>query len=364
MRRQWRRWMSRNRDDGRSSSAWSEMRRTLEARVRSVLAALNRRTTRGTRQGIIFATVCVLLIALVTIALLWSDRFSSGIQATLARLAQISTSVEPTPGCPTADGCAQQSPGERDSASATTPAPPAPTVYIDPGHGGVDLGAVGIAEDGTYVFEKDVALALAMGTADRLRAVGINVVLSRVDDSLLGTVPSDYSDDGEKLTDAGLSAELQRRIEKANASGAQLFLSIHLNGLDDPSVAGAATIYCENRPFSGKNRRFATLIQGTVIAALRSEGYTTPDLGVVDDEDYLGSDKHLAILGPTAPGKPHASNMPGALFEAFYLSNPLEVSAAIDPDTQDLIATALARAIEQHLKDEGHQISQPATVGP
>jgi N-acetylmuramoyl-L-alanine amidase len=377
----------------------------------SVLSAVGHRTIKPTELVIVLAAPCILLVAMVRLAAgspLWSDRLSPGIPGIPALSAPASPmgAALAAPSCPTIEGCSQQSPDGRKPASGTaavpaplaavpaatptpppavstvppalptaaptaTPTPVTPTVFIDPGHGGVDLGAVGVAADGSFVYEKDAALALALRTADHLRADGINVVLSRTDDSLTDATRSDYRTDGLALTSAGLRADLHRRIDRANASGAQLLLSIHFNGLDDPSVAGTTTIYCGSRPFADKNRHFATLIQDTVIATLRAEGYTTPDQGVIDDEDYWApsfvtlqeSSNHLVLLGPAVPGKPRPSNMPGVIFETFYLSNLPEASAAMQPDTQDLIASALAKAVGQYLRDERLLVASAATAG-
>ncbi len=230
-------------------------------------------------------------------------------------------------------------------------------VFLDPGHGGVDTGTIGTAEDGTIVYEKNVALALALRTAEHLRQDGIGVVLSRTDDSLPGASPTDFTSDGKMLTPDGVLADLQRRIDRANASGARVLLSIHLNGFSDPSIGGAETFYDSARSFGDSNKRFATLIQNSLISTLRAHDYDTPDRGVTDDQDLdieslgslVGSYNHLVLLGPAVPGRLRPSTMPGALSEPLFLSNPPEATAVLDPTFQDLIASSYARAIEQFL---------------
>lgn len=231
-------------------------------------------------------------------------------------------------------------------------------VFLDAGHGGVDTGTIGTTEDGQPVEEKTIVLALALRTANHLRADGLTVVLSRTDDSLPGSTPADYTSDGKMLTPDGVLADLQRRIDRANASGAQVLLSIHLNGFTDPSVGGSETFYDAARPFAAQNKQFATLVQDSVIAALRANGYSTPDRGVTDDEDLtteslgsLDSDyRHLVLLGPAIPGRLRASQMPGALSEPLFLSNPAEATAVSQPATQEILAVAYAHAIETFLQ--------------
>ena|GEM_PF-5345972 len=237
-----------------------------------------------------------------------------------------------------------------------SPAPVHQLAFLDPGHGGVDTGTIGVAQDGTIVEEKVVTLAVAKLTAAMLQASGISVGLYRTDDSLPGSVPADYTADGSELTPNGVLADLQRRINRANASGAEVFLSIHFNTFADPSVAGAETFYDSSRSFAAKNQQFATLVQGNFITTLQGNGYDTPDRGILSDANLftdsmgtLGNYAHLVVLGPGVPGLLTPTQMPGALCEALFLSNPPEASAAIDPAFQGLIAKGFATAIQQYL---------------
>ncbi|HVC32653.1 MAG TPA: N-acetylmuramoyl-L-alanine amidase [Chloroflexota bacterium] len=245
--------------------------------------------------------------------------------------------------------------------AGSAPAAGSTLVFLDPGHGGVDTGTIGTTDDGTTIEEKNVALAIAQRTANHLRQDGIGVELSRTDDSLPGSTPADYTGDGQVLTPDGVLADLQRRIDRANASGAHVLLSIHLNAFQDPSVGGAETFYDSSRPFADQSKHFATLVQDSLITALRVKGFDTPDRGVTDDEDLQieslgslsGDYHHLVLLGPAIPGRLRASQMPGALSEPLFLSNPPEATAAVDPTMQELIATAYTKAIEEFLKPNG-----------
>jgi N-acetylmuramoyl-L-alanine amidase len=242
------------------------------------------------------------------------------------------------------------------SVSRTTGGP-RPVVFIDPGHGGIDQGTIGVTTNGQRVSEKTVTLAIAKLTAERLGAAGIDVVLSRTDDSLPGVTPDDYTTDGGGLTGQGELHDLQRRIDRANASDARLLLSIHFNANDDPSIRGVETYYDAARPFAAENLRLARLMHTALVDAFRSAGYSTPDRGIFDDSELGGgrydilpeSYRHLVLLGPEVPGQLRPSQMPGVLSEPLMLSNPGEASAAIDPQTQALIADAYVEAITTYL---------------
>ncbi len=230
--------------------------------------------------------------------------------------------------------------------------------YIDPGHGGVDVGTQGATPDGQTVYEKNVSLAIALKTQRILRDDGIGAVLSRPSDALPDLSPTDYTADGRLLTPDGLLHDLQNRINRANSSGALVLLSIHLNAFSDPAVGGSETFFDADRPFSDDNQRFAKLVQGAVAVALHDSGYNSTDRGIADDTT-LESDgfgalgvpyPHLVLLGPAVPGRLKPSQMPGALSEPLFLSNPSEAAIAAKPEVQEALARAYANAIEQYLR--------------
>lgn len=238
-----------------------------------------------------------------------------------------------------------------------------PVVYLDPGHGGVDTGTQGYTSSGQLVYEKTVVLQIAQRTATMLRQDGITVVMTRTSDTDPCAQASDYTSDGSALTPQGVLSDLQCRINKANAAHAQVLLSIHMNAYSDPSVGGSETFYDSTRSFGAENQQLAGLIQNHLMQALHSQGYTTPDRGITDDTqlqvESLGAMpsnyNHLVMLGPGSPGKLTPSQMPGALCEVFFLTDPSEATAVVQPQMQNLVAGAFALALEQFLSDNGAQ---------
>ena len=92
-------------------------------------------------------------------------------------------------------------------------------VVIDAGHGGNDPGAVGRT---TGLREKDVNLDIAKRLSNLLRAEGVQVVMTRSTDRFI---------------------PLSRRVEIANNSGAELFISIHSNANRVKSLNGFEVYY-------------------------------------------------------------------------------------------------------------------------
>ena len=224
------------------------------------------------------------------------------------------------------------------------------TVFIDPGHGGLDPGVV-VSAGGQQVLEKTVALSVGARMGELLRADGYRVVLSRTADSSVLKLAADDSVTGA-LTASAVHRDLVARVDCANAASASVLVSIHFDAFDDPAVGGAETFYDAARPFAGSNRQLATDLQSALVAELGMD-----DRGVWTD-DGVGTAlttsgtlyDHLVVLGPAAAGwVDQPSAMPGALVEPLFLTNPAEAGLAADPSGQRRIASALRTGVEKYL---------------
>lgn len=103
--------------------------------------------------------------------------------------------------------------------SLSAPTDKRPVVVLDPGHGGIDVGALGLND----TIEKDVVLAFAQTLKDKLEAQGqVRVVMTRTDDTFVS---------------------LGDRVKIAQAEQASLFISIHADTVRaSPEVRGL-TVY-------------------------------------------------------------------------------------------------------------------------
>jgi len=225
------------------------------------------------------------------------------------------------------------------------------TVFIDPGHGGLDPGVVG-GSGGRQVLEKDAALTVATQLSTLLRADGYRVVMARTQDSTMLKLSPTDSVLGA-LTGSAEHRDLAARAACANAAGAAALLSIHFNAFGDPSVGGTESFYDSARAFSVENRRLAIALQTALVASLG-----TDDRGVWTDDQLAAPTLtssgtkygHLIELGPLAAGwVDNPSQMPGALVEPLFLSNPKEAALAADPAGQRQIALALEAGLVKFL---------------
>jgi N-acetylmuramoyl-L-alanine amidase len=228
------------------------------------------------------------------------------------------------------------------------------TVFLDAGHGGIDPGAVGTTQSGQTIDEAAVNLAIELDTMAILRGQGYRVVVSRTQNtSVTKLTPGDVS--GGLLTVQGAFNDVAARDVCANMAGADVLVGIYIDSGGSWN-AGCVTGYDADRPFSAANLRLATLLQHDVLGALNAQGYEIPDEGVQLDTE-LGSALtaaaiaygHLILLGPAKAGYLNTpSQMPGALIEPLFITDPFEGSVAASSRGQQVIATALAQAIAQY----------------
>lgn len=217
------------------------------------------------------------------------------------------------------------------------------TVFIDAGHGGLDPGVVGSA-GGSPVLEKDATLAVAIHLGALLRADSYGVVMARTQDSSVTRLAASDSITGA-LTNSAEHRDLVTRVACANAAAAAVLVSIHFDGFSDPTVGGTETFYDSTRPFAATSKRLAADLQAGLVG-----GLGTSDRGVWTDDKLAApaltpsgdSYGHLIELGPASAGwVDDPSQMPGALVEPLFITNPTEAQIATDPAGQQRIAQAM-----------------------
>lgn len=238
------------------------------------------------------------------------------------------------------------------------------TVFLDAGHGGRDVGAVGTTESGATVYEADLTLPVELDTASVLRADGFRVVVSRTaNTSVVQLTPADVS--GTVLSLQGAHDDVVARDVCANDAHAQVLVGIYFDSGGSPDNAGSLTAYDTARPFAAANEQFATVLQTDVLDAMNARGWQIPNAGVTSDANVgslvetsqggaiaaeAAAYGHLLLLGPPEAGyQPNPSSMPGAVIEPLFLTDPFEASIAASASGQSVIARGIATAVEQYL---------------
>ncbi len=219
-------------------------------------------------------------------------------------------------------------------------------VVIDPGHGGVDPGAIGAS--GTY--EKYVVLKASLKIKEVLEKSGrYGVILTRSKDQFIS---------------------LRQRIRKARLSNASLFISIHADSISDKTLRGA-TIYTLSETASdaeaaelAENENKADIISGLDLTEETSE--VTNILIDLAQRETMNQSARLAGALATELQKTIRTNkrvhrfagfavlkapdIPSILFEMGYLSNPREERLLNLPLFQEKVANALLRGIDRYFQ--------------
>src|SRR5919112_184521 len=157
-------------------------------------------------------------------------------------------------------------------------------VVLDAGHGGTDYGAV-YRENTTYELrEKDQTLNVAKRLRALLEYDGCTVYMTRTDDRTLSN---------------------NDRYTYANTTGADVLVSIHMNGASNSSTDYTTTLFGKWR----KDKELATSIFGSLSSLPAADGNRT-----------------IATRSPYsfASGVLLKSNMPATIAETVFITNDTE----------------------------------------
>ena len=183
-------------------------------------------------------------------------------------------------------------------------------ITLDAGHGGSDPGAVGAK--GTK--EKDITLKITQKVEELLKKKGAKVTMTRV---------KDVDVYGVNATDA---QELQARVDVAENSAADLFISLHINASVNKNVGGFSSYYY---PKTSHDARVATAIQKRM-----TNNFGLDDLGIRQANFYVNK----------------RSSMPSALIEMAFITNAKEEKLLNSNWFQSKLAKAIADGIEDYFK--------------
>lgn len=185
-----------------------------------------------------------------------------------------------------------------------------PVVILDPGHGGIDGGAV--SRDG--ILEKDLNLAVSKELGRLLYAQGFHVVYTREDDTMPDAGRTGAS---RKMND------IAARLDVMKAYPDALFVSIHMNKYPGESPRGIQIYY------AAKQEGSLALAEAIRSSALRIQ----PD----NRRETVGKTDGIYLLE-------HASGT-AVLIECGFLSNPTETEKLNDPAYRTRLAAYLCAGI-------------------
>ena len=187
--------------------------------------------------------------------------------------------------------------------------PQRPVILIDPGHGGMDGGAVGV--DG--LVEKDLNLQISLILRDLFLANGFEVYMTRETDCSI-------EDPGLSTIRAKKVSDMKNRRALMESHPDGIFLSIHQNLFSQSKYSGAQMFFSPNHPASA---HLAKTLQSTLREMLNPANTRV--------EKQAGKELYLLY---------HAQ-IPAVLVECGFLSNPEEAALLQDSDYQAKVAFAI-----------------------
>lgn len=243
---------------------------------------------------------------------------------------------------------------ERSAAQAPTVLPSVKLrhnykIVIDPGHGGKDPGTMWAG-----LKERNIVLQIAKKVAQKLRTLGLNVLLTRHNNRYY--------------------VKLSSRTRLANRKKADIFVSIHANSIMNKrriNIAKGVETYFLMPARDARAKRIAArenknLLKGEDIATQRmflNAVFTGPKIELskrlaIDVQSSIMQalkSRYTGVKNGGAKGAPYyvlvGAQMPAILIETGYLSNPTERSRLVDPKYQDTLANGIVEGILNYLRN-------------
>ncbi len=240
----------------------------------------------------------------------------------------------------------QPDPPNAPPQTATPTTPKKPLIIIDPGHGGVDPGAVG---DGIY--ERNITLAMAKELKSQLERSGnYRVKLTRDTDTFI---------------------KLGNRVKIARQSDGDLFISLHADALDKPEVSGASVYTLSEKASDAQTAKLAA--RENKVDLIAGVDLETEDKEVADIlmdlamRETMNQSKFFANTlvqtfknsGIKTLDNAHRSagfavlkapDIPSVLVEAGFISNKKEAQLLNTASHRQKIARALKNGIDKYFE--------------
>ena len=198
-------------------------------------------------------------------------------------------------------------------------------IIIDAGHGYPDGGAIGI----TGTIESDLNLKIALYLQKALSQKGYTVIMTRTDENSL-------SDSGKSLSEKKRS-DMNKRLKIINGSGADMFVSIHINKFSDSRYRGAQVIYSDN------------FVQSELLASsIQTELCKLSDNMSKRKENK--APKNIFLL--------KNANIPAGIVECGFSSNFAEEQLLLTEKYQKELANSIAAGIKEYYNSEKERQSQ------
>ena len=193
-------------------------------------------------------------------------------------------------------------------------------IVVDPGHGGIDVGA-----SKGNILESEVNLSVSKKLKAYLEEYGYEVTLTRSKDIALDSL--------SKVGRTRQERDLNARTNIIGESGAELFVSIHVNSLpESPSTSGSIVYYNDKYPGS---RELAQNLQ-KALNSVTASGLKRQSHDCEKAEYYILRN----------------STVPGVLVETAFVTNKKERELLATDSFREKLAKAILAGIEKTVASE------------
>lgn len=188
------------------------------------------------------------------------------------------------------------------------------TVVIDPGHGGIDGGAISVLGD----EEQEINLNISLKLRDMLKEKGIGVVMTReTDTGLYGE-----NDRNKKV------ADMKARCSLINEVNPDIMVSVHQNNYSSEGVKGAQVFYYSH---SLEGEKAAVILQNHLRESLDKN----------NERKAKKNDNYYILINVKCPA---------VIAECGFLSNYSEAELLKSNEYQEKVAQALCDGICEYLE--------------
>ncbi len=188
------------------------------------------------------------------------------------------------------------------------------TIMLDPGHGGIDVGAICANSSIDYGYEKQINISLATKIKDLLEAEGATVIMTRNTDKWVC-----YAD----------------RNNAVRSKNPDMFISIHCDSSSSSSATGTSAYY-----YRAYSQPLAKAIHERLVDAYENEIYTANQVTKTDRNTNFYAFRVTRV-----------EECPAILIEYGFISNTIECETLQKAKTRDTLAKATVEGIKDYISE-------------
>ncbi len=189
------------------------------------------------------------------------------------------------------------------------------TIMLDPGHGGIDPGAICSVSSSSFGNEKDINLSLATKIKDLLEAEGAKVIMTRTTDKWVC-----YTE----------------RNEAVRNSEPDMFIAVHCDSSGTASAMGTSAYY-----YRAYSQPLASAVHDSIVNAYKTKIYAGKPDSILSKVDRKSDFYAFRVI--------RVEECPAILVEYGFVSNISECQVLQDAGNRDILASATVEGIKNYI---------------